>query len=107
MIEGLTGPANWDSLTTQARLSAQGDQVRRYWGAKDAVDKGCEIAVVFGDKDPLIRDYKAVLTRSIHPDRMVAWAPRGMWIMNAGHLPMEGKAGEVAGLIARCARKEW
>jgi pimeloyl-ACP methyl ester carboxylesterase len=107
LIEGLTGPANWDSLTTQARLSAQGDQVRRYWGAKDAVDNRCEIAVVFGDKDPLIRDYKAVLTGSIHPDRMVAWAPRGMWIMNAGHLPMEGKAGEVAGLIARCARKEW
>ncbi|KAL5000860.1 Alpha/Beta hydrolase protein [Aspergillus recurvatus] len=106
LIEGLTGPANWDSLNAQARLSAQDDQVRRYWGAKAAGDKGCKIAVVFGDKDPLIRDYKAVFTRSIHPDRMVSWAPRGMWIMNAGHLPMEDKAGEVAGLIARFARRE-
>ncbi|KAL5046439.1 hypothetical protein BDW71DRAFT_214678 [Aspergillus fruticulosus] len=106
LIEGLTGPANWDSLTVQARLSAQDDQVRRFWGTKAVDDKGCVVAVVFGDKDPLIRDYKAVLTRSIHPDRMVSWASRGMWIMNAGHLPMEGKAGVVAGLLARFARRE-
>ncbi|KAL4971955.1 Alpha/Beta hydrolase protein [Aspergillus desertorum] len=106
LLEGLTGPANWDSLNAQARLSAQDDQVRSYWATKAADDKGCKIAVVFGDKDPLIRDYKAVLTRTIHPDHMVAWAPRGMWIMNAGHLPMEGKAREVAALIARFARRE-
>ncbi|KAL6237955.1 hypothetical protein BDW75DRAFT_248159 [Aspergillus navahoensis] len=106
LIEGLTGPANWDSLNTQARLSAQDDQVRRYWGTEAVDDKGCEIAVVFGDRDPLLRDYKAVFTRTIHPDRMVSWAPMGLWIMDAGHLPMEDKAGEVAGLIARSARRE-
>ncbi|KAL4906984.1 hypothetical protein BDW74DRAFT_176580 [Aspergillus multicolor] len=109
LLEGLTGPGNWDSLNVQTRLSAQDDQVRSYWGTypkQGTRNDGCEVAVVFGDKDQLIRDYKAVLTRTIHPDRMVSWAPRGLWISGVGHLPMEGRAGEVAGLIGRFAGRE-
>lgn len=105
IIEGLLGAAHFDSLNTQARLSAHDDQVRRYWGCQPE-ENACDVAVVFGDKDPLVRDYKAVLTQRMHPERMAQWAPRGLWVMGSGHMPMEGKPGEVSGLIAQFAREE-
>ncbi|KAL4805417.1 Alpha/Beta hydrolase protein [Aspergillus unguis] len=105
VLEGLLGPQHFDTLNTQARLSAQGDQVRRYWGSQREGDD-TKVAVVFGDKDPLVKDYKTVLAQTIHPNRLAKWAPRGHWIRGTGHMPMEGKPGEVAGLIARFARGE-
>ncbi|KAL4782588.1 Alpha/Beta hydrolase protein [Aspergillus varians] len=107
VFEGLTGPSHFETLTTQSRLAAQDDQVRRYWGStQDEADSSMEVVVVFGDGDPLRRDCRAVLLREIHPERMVKWAAKGLWITGAGHVPVEGKAGQVAGLIARFARGE-
>ncbi|KAL4930264.1 haloalkane dehalogenase family protein [Aspergillus undulatus] len=107
ILEGLLGPEIFDTLNTQARLSAQDDQVRSYWSNKaDEVGASAEVAIVFGVNDPLTRDYKSLLVRTVHPERMVKWAPRGLWIPGAGHLVMEVKPGEVAGLIARFARGE-
>ncbi|KAL4863193.1 hypothetical protein BDV12DRAFT_177828, partial [Aspergillus spectabilis] len=114
ITEGLLGPSHFDTLNTQARLSAQDDQVRRYWGTtapspnedgngNENVRKS-EVAVVFGEKDPLVRDYKNVLVRSIHPNRMAKWAPRGIWLSRTGHLAAEESAGQVAGLVERFAR---
>ncbi|KAL2815206.1 Alpha/Beta hydrolase protein [Aspergillus cavernicola] len=111
LLEGLCGPSHFNTVTTQARLSAQDDQVRRFWGARDSENKhspsqGVEIVVVFGDKDPLVRDYKHVLVKSINPELMVSWAPRGLWIHDAGHMPVEEKAGDIAQFIARFARPD-
>ncbi|KAL4922119.1 Alpha/Beta hydrolase protein [Aspergillus aurantiobrunneus] len=102
VLEGLAGPEHFDSLSTQARLSAQGDQVRGFWGDRQD-DNELDVLVVCGDKDPIVRDYKSVLVRSMHPEHMVHWASRGLWIMGAGHLPMEERPGEVAGLIGKFA----
>ncbi|KAL4884936.1 Alpha/Beta hydrolase protein [Aspergillus karnatakaensis] len=107
--EGFLGPSHFETLNTQARLSAQDDQVRRYWSTArtnsgDENGKKTEVAVVFGERDPLVRDYKNVLVRTIHPDRMAKWAPRGIWVEKAGHLAVEEKAAEVAGLVGRFAR---
>lgn len=104
LLEGLAGPNHFDSLNTQARLSAQGDQVRRYWSLRQYDDE-TEVMHVFGDKDPMLKDYKNVFVQAINPERVVNWAPRGLWIVGAGHMPMEGKPGEVSGLIARFARR--
>ncbi|KAL4942372.1 hypothetical protein BDV06DRAFT_235459 [Aspergillus oleicola] len=107
ILEGLLGPEKFDNLNTQARLSAQDDQVRSYWSNKeDSLGASTEVVVVFGDRDPLVKEYNKLLVRTIHNQRMVRWAPRGLWIVGAGHMAMEGKPGEVAGLIARTARGE-
>ncbi|CEL07036.1 hypothetical protein ASPCAL10202 [Aspergillus calidoustus] len=105
LAEGLCGPSHFDTLNTQARLSAQDELVRKFWSSKEQAH-GFEVAVIFGDKDPLVRDYKNVLVREIAPELMVKWAPRGLWIPGAGHMPTEDRAGDVARLIARFARKE-
>ncbi|KAI9372819.1 Alpha/Beta hydrolase protein [Aspergillus egyptiacus] len=109
LMEGLCGPSHFESLTTQARLAAQDDQVRRFWGARESQNgdypsQAVEVAVVFGNKDPLVRDHKNVLVRSINPELMVNWAPRGMWITGAGHMVVEEKPREVASLIARVGK---
>ncbi|KAL4969913.1 haloalkane dehalogenase family protein [Aspergillus stella-maris] len=107
VLEGFLGPEQFNNLNVQARLSAQDDQVRSYWSNKEeSLGASTEVAVVFGASDPLVREYKDLLARIVHPERMVKWAPRGVWIEGAGHMAMEGKQGEVAGLIARFARGE-
>jgi pimeloyl-ACP methyl ester carboxylesterase len=105
LFEGLAGPSHFDTLNTQARLSAQDELVRRFWSSKEQAH-GFQVAVVFGDDDPLIRDYKNVLVREIAPELMVKWAPRGLWIPGAGHMPSEDKAGDVGRLIARFANEQ-
>ncbi|BCS23016.1 haloalkane dehalogenase family protein [Aspergillus puulaauensis] len=103
VLEGLAGPSHFDSLNNQARLSAQGDQVRGYWSVGQYDDE-TEVMHVFGDKDPILTDYKSVFVQTINPERVVDWAAKGVWIVGAGHMPMEGKPGEVSGLIAKFAR---
>ncbi|KAL3490040.1 Alpha/Beta hydrolase protein [Aspergillus germanicus] len=105
LLEGLAGPSHFDTLNTQARLSAQDELVRRFWSSKEQAH-GFQVAVVFGDEDPLMRDYKNVLVREIAPELMVKWAPRGLWIPGAGHMPVEDKAGDVGRLIARFANEQ-
>ncbi|KAL3461658.1 Alpha/Beta hydrolase protein [Aspergillus heterothallicus] len=105
LIEGLCGPKHFDTLNTQARLSAQDELVRDFWASKEQA-KGLKVTVAFGENDPLIRDYKNVLVREISPELMVKWAPRGLWIPEAGHMPTETKAGDVARLIARFAAEK-
>ncbi|KAL2831637.1 Alpha/Beta hydrolase protein [Aspergillus pseudoustus] len=105
LVEGLCGPQHFDSLNTQARLSAQDELVRTFWRSKEQA-RGFEVAVVFGDKDPLVRDYKNVLVREISPELMVKWAPKGLWISGAGHMPAEDKARDVARLIAKLAAEK-
>ncbi|KAL5342034.1 Alpha/Beta hydrolase protein [Aspergillus crustosus] len=115
IAEGLLGPAHFETLNTQSRLGATDDQVRRYWGTsgqtpstKNATENAdirkLEVAVVFGEQDQLVRDYKNVLVRGIHPERMVGWAPRGVWLSRTGHLASEERAALVAGLVGRVAR---
>ncbi|KAL2816983.1 Alpha/Beta hydrolase protein [Aspergillus granulosus] len=105
VLEGLCGPQHFNTLNTQARLLAQDELVRKFWGSKDQAN-GFKVAVVFGDNDPLIRDYKNVLVREINPELMVKWAPRGLWIPGTGHMPSEEKAEDVARLIARLAAEK-
>ncbi|KAL3470297.1 Alpha/Beta hydrolase protein [Aspergillus californicus] len=111
ILEGLCGPAHFNTLTTQTRLAAEDDQIRGYWAAKDAdaqpsLNRGTKIAVVFGHRDPLVREYRKVLVKVINPDLMVDWAPRGLWIPGAGRMPVEGKAAGVGGFIVRFAGAE-
>lgn len=77
--------------------------MRRFWNLRQYDDE-TEVVHVFGDKDPILKGYKSVFAQTIHPERVVDWAPSGLWIVGAGHLPMEGKPGEVSGLIAKFAR---
>lgn len=77
--------------------------MRGYWSVGQYDDE-TEVMHVFGDKDPILTDYKSVFVQTINPERVVDWAAKGVWIVGAGHMPMEGKPGEVSGLIAKFAR---
>ncbi|KAM0104907.1 hypothetical protein ACP6JE_000542 [Aspergillus fumigatus] len=102
-IEGLAGPSNFDNLTAQARLSLRNEGVRSFWKSSDRAHQ-LEVAVVFGDKDPLLKDYKDILVRGVDSRVMVDWAPYGIWLDGTGHYPAEDKPKAVGDLIARLAR---
>ncbi|KAH2547054.1 hypothetical protein KXW97_000419 [Aspergillus fumigatus] len=103
LVEGLAGPSNFDNLTAQARLSLRNEGVRSFWKSSDRAHQ-LEVAVVFGDKDPLLKDYKDILVRGVDSRVMVDWAPYGIWLDGTGHYPAEDKPKAVGDLIARLAR---
>jgi pimeloyl-ACP methyl ester carboxylesterase len=104
LCEGLFGPNNFDNLWAQARLSVRDDEVRRFWKKWEGT-KPFKVAVVFGDRDPLLKGYKNLLVQAIDPELMVKWAPNGMWVEGGGHYPLEDKPEDVAFLIKRFVRE--
>lgn len=109
ICEALCGPRNFSDLNMLALLSERDEVARRYWqynrgdDVKEPTENRLKSVVVFGDRDPLVKDYKDNLTRAIGKNNMVDWAPDGIWLQNAGHYPMEDKPQDVAQLIARFA----
>ncbi|GKZ61059.1 hypothetical protein AnigIFM49718_007764 [Aspergillus niger] len=102
LLEGLCGPRHFDNLSQQARLAKRGEEVRQSWRA--GLEKGNpDVAVVFGEQDPLLKLYKDILVDCIHPAHMVEWAPQGMWLSGGGHYPMEEKAADISLLAERLA----
>ena len=107
--EAICGPRNFSDLNALALLSERDDNTRRYWQEKrwDDLNKAKEsrlkVVAVFGERDPLLKDYKETLVHVIGRNNMVDWAPDGIWLQNAGHYPMEDKPEDVAQLIARFA----
>ena len=100
VIEGACGPKNFDNLDAQSRLSLLGDRAREFWGHVGT--KGhYKLAVVFGDRDPLLIDYKDVLVETIDSRVMVNWAVHGVWLHGGGHYPVEEKAERILGLLSR------
>lgn len=102
LCEGLCGPEKFDNLSQQARLSSRDDEVRRFWKNWNSPEP-FKVAVVFGDRDPLLKGYKDLLVQAIDPKLMVEWAPSGIWIGGGGHYPVEEKPNEIALLVQRFA----
>lgn len=103
IIEGLCGPERFSNINAQADLCRLDDQVREFWRRDDSAKAALKTAVVFGQDDPLLKDFKNVLVHSIHPRHMVAWSATGVWLENAGHYPVEERPKDVALLIAKFA----
>lgn len=49
--------------------------------------RGIELksVVVFGERDPLVKNYKETLVLVIGKNNMAVWIPDGIWLQNAGH----------------------
>jgi pimeloyl-ACP methyl ester carboxylesterase len=109
IFEAICGPRNFSGLNSLALLSERGDNARSYWQRQqpsnlhEATESRPKIVVVFGERDPLVENYKETLVRVIGKNNMADWAPDGIWLQNAGHYPMEDKPEDVARLIARLA----
>lgn len=109
ICEAICGPSNFSDLNALALLSERDDNARRYWqkkrrdDANEATESRLKSVVVFGERDPLVKDYKETLVHVIGKNNMADWAPNGIWLQNAGHYPMEDKPEDVAQLIARFA----
>lgn len=109
LVEGFLGPENFSDLNAQARLAGMDQDLRIFWKSRrpDKLNQGTEkrfkVAVVFGEKDPLLKDYLGVLVRGINRRYMIDWAPSGCWLKRAGHYPMEERPHEIVNLIWRFA----
>jgi pimeloyl-ACP methyl ester carboxylesterase len=109
VFEAICGPGNFSDLNALALLSERDDNVRCYWQKRqqddlnEATESRLKSAVVFGERDLLVKDYKETLVHVIGKNNMADWAPDGIWLQNAGHYPMEDKPEDVAKLIARFA----
>ncbi|OCL12178.1 haloalkane dehalogenase family protein [Glonium stellatum] len=86
LFEGLCGPAKFTNFNAQAQLAERGHTVRRFW--KSCSAGGWRAAVVFGNEDPLLRDFKGVLEDTIDKNAQVSIAGNG-WIAGVGHYPVE------------------
>ncbi|EAW13696.1 haloalkane dehalogenase family protein [Aspergillus clavatus NRRL 1] len=104
LAEGLAGPSHFDNLNAQARLAVRDGEIRSFWKSS-AKAQQLDLAVVFGDMDPFLKDSKDVLVRSVNPRLMANWAPYGVWLDGAGHYPTEEKPAVVGDLVARLARQ--
>jgi pimeloyl-ACP methyl ester carboxylesterase len=109
ICEAICGPRNFSDLNALALLSERDDNARRYWektrdDLTEATESRPKSVVVFGERDPLVKNYKETLVHVIGKNNMADWAPNGIWLQNAGHYPMEDKPEDVAQLIARFAR---
>jgi pimeloyl-ACP methyl ester carboxylesterase len=107
IFEAISGPSRFTGLNMLALLSERDEKMRCYWQMKQLGDKNVDrvlkTIVLFGERDPLLKDYKEMLLRVIGRNTMVDWAPNGIWLQNAGHYPIKDKPDEVAGLISRFA----
>ena len=67
LLEGLLGPENFTNFNAQAKLTERDESARKWWAGEDTIP--CErlpkVAIVFGEDDPLLRDLKKVLDRTI------------------------------------------
>ncbi|OJZ84827.1 hypothetical protein ASPFODRAFT_83039 [Aspergillus luchuensis CBS 106.47] len=64
-----------------------------------------DVAVVFGEQDPLLKLYKDILVDCIHPAHIVEWAPQGIWLSGGGYYPMEENAADISLLIEKLASR--
>jgi pimeloyl-ACP methyl ester carboxylesterase len=102
-------PKSFNDLNTLALVSERIDSARRYLrenrsGDQDeATARRLRSVVVFGERDPLGRDYKEALLCVIGKNNLADWAIDGIMLENAGHYPMEDKPEDVAQLITRFA----
>ncbi len=108
LLEGLVGSERFTNINAQARLAERNVAVRRWWGASSS---GCgdedggkrqlpKVAIVFGEDDPLLREFRDVLSSGISrhvQDGDVS----GIWVSSAGHYPVEERPEEIAGLVQR------
>lgn len=101
LIEGLCGPERFTNINAQAWLATRNSSIRHFW-ASPSQNKRPAVAVAFGHDDPLLPDFKGVLTATIDP-ALLASPRRGVWIPRAGHYPVEGKPTAVAELISKFA----
>jgi pimeloyl-ACP methyl ester carboxylesterase len=102
VIEGVLGPENFTNINAQARLAGLNVSVRKWWSPEDIDCKNTlpRVSIAFGQEDPLLKDFKGVLERTLGLD--VGGPPmRGTWISGAGHYPVEEKPQTVAQLILR------
>lgn len=109
ICEAICGPRNFSALNALALLSERDENARRYWqkerrdDSNEATESSLKSVVVFGECDPLVKDYKETLVNVIGKNNMVDWALDGIWLQNAGHYPTEDRPEDVAQLIARFA----
>jgi pimeloyl-ACP methyl ester carboxylesterase len=102
-------PKSFNDLNTLALVSERIDSARRYLrenrnGDQDETTaRRLRSVVVFGERDPLGRDYKEALFSVIGKNNMADWALDGIMLENSGHYPMEDKPEDVAQLITRFA----
>lgn len=90
VVEGLIGPANFTNVNAQAELAKIDEDARQWWNERDSPTKGRKpgVAVVFGEDDPLLKDFKRVLELTFNRNyRDLLLMSR--WIPGAGHYPVE------------------
>lgn len=90
IIDGLCPKESFSSLHEQVRLRETDHAIRKFWSSGEADIK---VAVVFGRRDPLLRDYYDVFLKTIRTSHGI---PQGVWIDGAGHYPVEEASGKVA-----------
>ncbi len=110
IVEGLIGPEHLTNISAQAWLARRDIGVRRWWsgGMLDDTDDEkrmrfvaesfstpARAMVLFGRNDPLLLEFKHVLTDTIKRATLVSGL-NGGWIAGAGHYPMEQKPEVVA-----------
>lgn len=98
IIDGLCPKESFSSLHAQVRLRETDHTIRKFWSDGKADIK---VAVVFGRRDPLLRDYYDIFLKTI---RTSNGAPEGVWIDGAGHYPVEEESGKVAEFCAEFIR---
>lgn len=84
--EGLCGPEKFTSFNGQARIADRNRFVRQYW--RTCSKDNWKATVVYGKDDPLLRDLKFVLDKTIDKGAFVRALGNG-WIRHTGHYPTE------------------
>lgn len=89
LVDGICPPQTFSSLHEQARLRERGDMVRKRWASGEL---GCAVNIVFGNRDPLLRDFWGILVDGITTE---SGKPKATWVDGAGHYPLEERAEEI------------
>tara|TARA_R110002060_G_scaffold26238_1_gene35743 strand:- start:2108 stop:2653 length:546 start_codon:yes stop_codon:yes gene_type:complete len=103
LLEGLLGPENFTNFNAQAKLTERDESARKWWAGEDTIP--CErlpkVAIVFGEDDPLLRDLKKVLDRTIAKETRSFPSSSTTSIHGAGHYPVEDDPDTVSDYIIR------